>query len=116
PVARWTRATVTEVVAIARAELAARGAPGAPRISVKVDDNWKVTSVEVAVRVGNLRASLTIDAGTVRYELPHEVLYTLSEMVPNTPQRVRTAIDNARQRDAEAGAAGGVLWKTKDQP
>lgn len=42
-----------------------------------------VSSVDVWVRVGNLRASLTIDAGTVRYELPHEVLYTLSDLVSN---------------------------------
>ena len=57
------------------------------RIAVDVDNDWKVSSVTVGVRVGHLRASLIIDAGTLRHELPHEVLYALSERVGTPPRK-----------------------------
>src|SRR6266851_10279976 len=85
PLARWTRDTLSQVITIARAELTRRGAKGAQRISVAVPNyshhGWYLSSVGLAVRVGNLRARVTLDAGTVDYALPHEIVYTLTELV-----------------------------------
>jgi len=111
PVARWTRDTVTEIVAIARAELTRRGAKGAQRISVAVPDSsphYYLSSVDLSVRVGNLRASVTLDAGTVHYALPDEIMYTLTELVAVPSAPLKRMVKHAREREAEARAGGGA--------
>ena len=99
----WTRATILEVMAIARAELKARGAKGRFTRSVKLDDAWKVSQIDLAVGVGDLRATATIDAGTDRYEVPHEVLYFLGALDPHDhwPDSMIEAVKHAHERDVE---------------
>ena len=111
PVARWTRDTVTEVVAIARAELAARGAKGAPRISVPVpleSPYAYLSCVGLFVRVGDLRAGVSIDAGTVQYAIPNTVVYTLAELSAVPSKRLEAIVRRTREQEAEARAAGGA--------
>ena len=111
PVARWTRDTVTEVVAIARAELAARGTTGAARISVPVpleSPYAYLSCVGLFVRVGNLRAGVSIDAGTVEYAIPNTVVYTLAELASVPSKRLEAIVRRTREQEAEARAAGGV--------
>ena len=112
PLARWTRDTLSQVITIARAELTRRGATGAQRISVAVPDyspHWHLSSVDLAVHVGNLRASVTLDAGTVHYALPHEIVYTLTELVAVPSETLKRIVKHAREQEAAARAAGGVL-------
>lgn len=103
PLASWTRDTVLQIVDTARAQLVARGATGARRVRVTVDDWCLVSSVAVSVRVGDLRARLRIDAGTVRYELPHAILTALAELAPNAT--INTAVKCARAARGTADQA-----------
>jgi hypothetical protein len=112
PVARWTPDTVMEVVAIARAELAARGATGALLISVPVpleSPYAHLSSVCLFVRVGNLRAGVSIDAGTVEYAIPNMVVYTLAELATVPSKKLEAIVRRTREQEAEARAAGAVL-------
>src|SRR5712691_5535017 len=102
PVARWTRDTVTEVVAIARAELAARGATGAARISVPVpleSPYAYLSSVGLLVRVGNLRTCVSIDAGTLQYAIPSTVVYMLAELATVSSKRLEAIARRTREQE-----------------
>jgi len=112
PLARWTRDTLSQVITIARAELTERGAKGAQRISVAVPDyahHWYLSSVDLALHVGNLRARVTLDAGTVHYDIPNTVVYTLAELATVPSKRLEAIVRRTREQAAEARAAGGVL-------
>jgi hypothetical protein len=106
PVAEWTRDTVVHVLAIAKAQLVLRGAKGTRRIAVRADP-YEPNAVGIVVRIGDLRTSIEIEAGIVRYRVPPAVLFTLAELVPSSVG-LRQAVASARERALEAAGKGGA--------
>jgi hypothetical protein len=87
---------------LVRAELVARGATGRCGITVRAGhDHEPRTCVEVAVRIGLLRATFRVNAGTVRYALPREVIVALGERATSMTDEVRRTVTDARKKGAK---------------
>jgi hypothetical protein len=60
--------------------------------------------VKVAVRIGRLRATFSVDAGHVHYALPDAVLFALTARASSVTDDVQRTVNAARKRDVEKGA------------
>jgi hypothetical protein len=96
PFPQWTPDMIQEALALVRAELAARGAKGSCRITVTSHDTSAWNCVEVAVRIGVLRATFSINAGTTRYAIPPEALVALGDHATSMTDEVKRAVNTAR--------------------
>lgn len=83
PIADWTRDTVAQVIAMARAQLVARRATGRGRITARVNSRYRVNGIELTVRVGDLRTRVNIDAGRIVFAVPLDVVTALAGLDPN---------------------------------
>jgi hypothetical protein len=57
--------------------------------------------VKVAVRIGRLRATFSVDAGHVHYALPDAVLFALTARASSVTDDVQRTVNAARKRDVE---------------
>ena len=84
PLAAWTPATVTDLLAAARGALRARGASGACRVSVQGDGPYsRPEMVTFCVRIGALRARAFLAVSCGCPHVPTEALEALSQAVPS---------------------------------
>ena len=91
-----TRDTLAQVIALAGAQLRARGARGRGSVTADVDSAYRVNVITLVVRVGDLRTRMRIDAGTIRFAVPAEVV-TAAAATTRPSSGLRWALQVARE-------------------
>jgi hypothetical protein len=105
PIADWTRDTIEQVITIARQQLRARGAHGRGRLTADVYSSYLVNVLELMVRVGDLRTCIRIDAGTIRFEIPGDVVSRVAALAPSPDLTLAVTLARAREHARTTGGA-----------
>lgn len=96
-VTEWTPDTLAHVLTIARAQLQIRGARGRCRLTADVDSSYLVNVITLVVRVGDLRTTIRLEAGTIRFAVPAAVVAGAAATA-RPSSGLRWALQLARER------------------